>query len=301
MAQQPKQYTGSVYVGVVGSEFEIGECHDSIDGIVMRPGDEGPNYVRATKGYEARQMHINSFLASRHAFLLLLDSDMVFSADTLERLRGHKRPYVSGYYMRRRYNPIAPVWFSLPPRRTFPMDPWLSDPERGKLHPLGASGWGCILIHREVIEQTRPLLKGEWEVSEDDMDVWPYDLGAVMGAITGLEWLEQTGAPDLPSLQAAMRPFVDTLKRELRPLRADKKEIVGSDIRYPFFAREAGYTLMGDPDVRPRHMLNYPISPDDFGGQPEEYLQGVKKQTHAGVLRDRARLRRGVQALGGGA
>jgi len=282
-----KEYTGTVYVGVVGGDTESGECRDSIEKIYLRPGDEGPIFYRATKGYEARQLHLNNWIEKTvHPFMLLLDHDMVFPVDVLERLRAHKLPFVSGYYLRRRYAPLAPVWFKLPPKYAWPMEPWLDEPERGKLHPLGASGWGCMLLHRDVVMATKPLLKGEQEILEDDLDVWPYDLPAVLEAMRGLRWLADTEAESPATLQKAVTPFVEILEREIRPLRG-RKDIVGSDIRYPFYAREAGHILMGDPDCRCKHMLDYPLSPDDFSDMPPDARENIYKEMHQkiGVLR----------------
>lgn len=260
MAKQTNDYTGSCYIGVVGPDSDYTECRDSIQNMVRGPADE-LRFVRATKGYEARQLHLNNFIASKHDFILFCDHDQIFPADTLARLRGHGLPYVSGYYMRRRLSPLLPVWYEYPARNAFPYKPWTEEPERGKLHRLGASGWGCVLIHRAVILEVRKLLKGEPEIIEDDMDIWPYDLNAIGAAIRGLEELRDTpiGENHLPALSA----HVDTLRREIRPLRC-KKDAVGSDLRFPFFAREAGFTLWGDPDVRVGHMLHYSLTPDDW-------------------------------------
>lgn len=230
-----KEYTGTCYIGVVGSETIPVLAVTSIMKIARRDGDGVPQFVTATKGYVARQTLFDSFMASDHDFLLLLDHDMIFQDDTLERLRSHGLPYVSGYYMRRQFGPMYSVWFE-PFSGEWPHMPILYEPERGKLHELGASGWGCILIHRDVITSTRKVLKGELDVIEDDMDVWPYDLAKVMAG-----------------------------KEKLKPLRG-VNDIVGSDIRYPFYAKAAGWTLYGDPDVRAKHLMQYPLTPDDFSG-----------------------------------
>ena len=185
---KPKEYTGSAYIGIVGSDGEFGPCRDSIESIARRPGDSPLHFMRATKGYEARQRHINNFIEGKHDFILLLDQDQTFPPDTLERLRGHKLPYVSGFYMRRNLRTIAPVWYR-PSRGKWPMEPWVGTVKGGQLHPLGASGWGCILVHRDVIMGVRELLKGEWEVLEDDMDIYPYDLKRLLDAINGLDEL----------------------------------------------------------------------------------------------------------------
>lgn len=282
-----KKYTGTVYIGVVGPENDIAECRDSIEQIARQPGDVGPHYIRATKGYEARQLHLNNwFNNTHHEFMLLLDHDQVFPPDTLHRLRSHGLPFVSGYYLRRRYAPLAPVWFKFPEHNDdFPRDLWLEPPGRGVLHPLGGSGWGCMLIHREVVAATKPLLKGEPEIIEDDMDVWPYDLGAIMGAIGGLRELVTT-RPRPAVLYPALESFARTLETEIRPLRC-LKSVIGSDIRYPFYAREAGYILYGDPDVRVSHMLNYPLAPDDYENYPEEERKATEAQSRADTQAER--------------
>lgn len=238
------------YIGVVGGEWEHGPCRDSIHNLTIRPGDS-IRYVRGTKGYESRQTHFNIFMAGTHDYMLLLDHDMIFPEDTLERLRSHQLPYVSGFYMRRRYAPIVPVWFH-PWEGAWPFRPYLEIPESGRLHEIGASGWGCILIHRQVIEDTRKILKGEPDVIEDDMDVWPYDLAAVLRG-----------------------------EEQLRPLRG-QKDPVGSDIRYPFYAVHAGYQLVGDPDVSCGHIIHYPLAITDYPGvTPERFAEVLEQERQA--------------------
>ena len=253
-----QNYQGSVYTGVVGPETDYSKAWRSILDIQKRPGDSFPQFFKGTKGYELRQMHINKFIDSEHDFILMLDHDMTFEPDTLERLRSWGKPYVSGLYMRRQFDPIAPIWFTDNPDGLWPSEPYVTDPERGRLHKIGASGWGCVLIHREVILNTRPLLKGEPEVIEDDMDIWPYDLDTVFTALENGD--------------------LDTLRNEIRPLRGDKIP-VGSDIRFPYFAKAAGYQMYGDPDVRPGHILYYPLTPDDFSGTPDDYRANLLEAT----------------------
>jgi len=306
---QSARYDGTCYIGVVGPENEIGECRDSIEAIERRNYDSRIIPCRATKGYEARQQHLNNFIQSKHDFILLLDHDMIFPPDTLERLRSYRLPFVSGYYLRRRYQPIAPVWFEYPKVNRLPYKPMVYDPEctavdpatgqtLPRLHKLGASGWGCILVHREVVLAVQEILKGEDEVIEDDMDVWPYDLGAVMKAISALEGLaEAKHKPEV--LYPALREHVGTLRKEIRVLRG-VKDAMGSDLRFAFFAREAGYTLYGDPGVRCGHSLNYPLHPDDFtghvGADKEEYIKLVK-DNDAGWKQEAKRVRDAIKAV----
>lgn len=248
----------SVYIGVVGPENEIGDCRDSIQQMAVPDGSE-LWFNRATKGYEARQAHFNKFIAGGHDWMLLLDHDMIYERDTLQRLMSHGVDYVSGYYLQRRYRPLIPVWFH-PFDGQFPLRPFIEQPEPGRLHPLGGSGWGCVLIHRRVVEAVRrDVLKGEWDVLEDDMDVYPYDLSAVMAALD---------AGDLAALRREFRPFRGQFDRQ--PM--------GSDLRYPILAREAGHQLMGDPDVRPGHVTGYPVEASDYTAQ--------SAATYAALLRD---------------
>lgn len=293
-----RAYTGSVYVGCVGSENDIGECRDSIEHIVRQPGDSRIEYIRATKGYEARQMHINKWITkTQHDFCLLLDHDMTFPPDTLEKLRAHGLPFISGFYMRRRYSPIAPVWFEYNPTPKFPMRPFIIKPQHDRLYPLAASGWGCMLLHRDVIRDTLPILKGEQVVIEDDMDIWPYDLRAVLFAIRGLRALV-TEQPDTLTLYPALDAHTQTLEREIRMLRGCK-DMVGSDLRFPFYARQAGYILMGDPTVACGHSLNYPLSPADFEGMPAESQEHLARAAKGGYDDEARKLAREQNRLKG--
>lgn len=267
-------YTGSVYIGVVGSETDYGTCRDSIHNITRRAGDGLPVFIRATKGFEGRQMHVDRFLESDHDFILFLDSDMVFEPDTLERLRGHGRPYVSGIYMRRRFAPIVPIWFEY--SDTFPYPPYVDIPEKGRLHKIGASGWGCVLVHRKVFEAVKPLLKGEDFIIEDDMDIWPYDLQTVFTALNAGD--------------------IETLRKELRPLRA-VKDNVGSDLRFPFFANQAGFPLYGDPDVSPGHALIYPLTMDDYANTPASIRQEVSEGMTPLFLEEQNKLSNAIMSL----
>lgn len=226
--------------------MEYGACRDSITRLTLPEGSV-LQHARATKGYEARQTHVNNFIQSDYDWLLMLDADMTFPEDTAERLMSHGKTFVSGYYLFRRLHPAQPIWFRPPEDGVWPLPPFVNDPERGRLHELGASGWGCVLLHRSVIEDTRAVLKGEWDVLEDDMDVWPYDLAVVMRAIRERDW--------------------QTLQAELRPLRGKYEEggrVMGSDIRYGILARQAGHVLWGDPDVRCGHYTSWALHPDYY-------------------------------------
>ena len=155
----------SVYTAVASSTLAHMEAVLSILNIKRREGDSPPQFAWGTKGYETRQTHLNNFMSSTHDYILFLDNDMVYHPDTLEHLRAHNAPYLSGFYLRRRRAPLVPVWFE-PYDGRWPLSPFLRVPESGQLYELGASGWGCILLHRDVVEAIRPLLNGNWEIAE---------------------------------------------------------------------------------------------------------------------------------------
>jgi hypothetical protein len=294
-------YEGTAYIGVVGPEIEYGVARDSIHNILRRQGDAPPKFFRATKGYEARQTHLEHFYnKTHHDWCLLLDHDQVFEPDTLERLRSHGKSLISGYYMRRRYNPIYPVWFYYEDNMDWPRMPYYAPPEGDDLIKLGASGWGCMLVHRQVLDDMKPVLKGEHWVIEDDMDIFPYDLERLMEAVLGLEELVKD-MPNARPFKAATKTYSEILSEEIRLLRG-AKDPVGSDIRFPFFARLAGHDLWGDPTVRPTHLIYYELSPSDFETVPEnikaEFERQVKKKVEGGrkaLNKERDRIRRAGQ------
>lgn len=258
----------TVYIGVVGPESIPVKAVTSIINIERQDGDTAPQLLHATKGYVARQMHVNKFMESDHEWLLMLDHDMDFAPDTLQRLLAHDVSFVSGYYMRRQLNPVYSVWYK-PFSGEWPHEPFLEEPISGRLYELGGSGWGCILLHKDVIADTRKkVLKGELDVIEDDMDVWPYDLKKVLAG-----------------------------KEQLRILRGVKDEIVGSDIRFPFYAKVAGHQLYGDPDVRPGHKVNYWLGANDFSTSAVGALAKIQAESEQMIADARERIQAEVVKL----
>lgn len=258
---------GRVLTVVTGGETSHAKCWSSVIGMIRREQDDPtPLFGYGTKGYEVRQGHINRFMEGDWDWLLMLDGDMVFAADTLERLRSHGKGYVSGYYVRRQIERPYPVWYRFPESDdVFDPVPFFDVPERGRLYRLGGSGWGCILLHRQVIADTRHVLAGEWDVLEDDMDVWPHDAAAMRQLIDDAR--EQLVTGYRLGLEVSLNRLA-VMYRLLRP--AGKHDPVGSDIRYTFYARKAGHILYGDPDVRPGHLTNFPVTPDQWDETPQE-------------------------------
>jgi hypothetical protein len=127
------------------------------------------------------------------------------------------------------------------------------------------------------------------------MDIYPYQLGEIIGAVRSLRLLVDN-PPPAANLLPALAAHTKTLEEQIRPLRVDKS-IIGSDIRFPFFARAAGYKLHGDPDAVCGHNILYPMSPKDYemggGGYHEEQYKVIRKA----VLDERRELMRQRKAL----
>ena len=70
----------------------------------------------------------------------------------------------------------------------------------------------------------------------------------------------------------ALKAHVKVLQEEIKPLRGFKSN-VGSDVRFPFYAKLAGYQLIGDSGAPCGHMLNYPIAPADYPGMFPDYTE----------------------------
>ena len=126
------------------------------------------------------------FMASDKEWSLWIDDDIMAPPDTLELLKSHNKPFVSGLYLKRGapYVPCA----------------WRNDEEtgqlafitkwtRGELLEVDGTGFGCVLIHRSVFEDIKkshvvrlwtdrnwPILKirEEGEVDEEFLPVFKY-------------------------------------------------------------------------------------------------------------------------------
>jgi hypothetical protein len=112
--------------------------------------------------------------------------------------------------------------------------------------------------------------------------------------MAALEVLDNMTQKDVPA--AALRDYVNVLREEIRPLRG-VKDNVGSDIRFPFFARQAGFPLYVDGTVQCKHMLNYPVSPDDFANMGPDAIAGVDADAMRGVRMERDKLRQAREVL----
>ncbi len=268
LEQIGRRLTGSVYIGVAGSEIELGAAYRSVNAIIRRTSDSQIYFGEGTKGVEVRQEHVDAFLRSEHNFILFLDGDMDYPPETLEVLRSHGLPCVSALAFRRTYKPTTiPAWYEDDPGFNWPMMPFRETPEVGRLYRLGATGFFCWLIHRSVFEAVTPVLKGELPILEDDMDVWPYSLPEVIAG-----------------------------REKLRLLRGIKRT-VGADVRLSFFIRQAGFTIWGDPGVTCGHYINYPLGLAEWASYGREFRRQFGQMTDENLTHLRAEHRQVMDAI----
>lgn len=91
-----------------------------------------------------RNAAVEHFLKGPWEYLFFLDSDVIPPHDAILRLRNHNLPIVSGMYCRRSQPIAIPVM-----RKGIE---WYTDFPKGQLVEVDFVGAGCLLIHRDVLE-----------------------------------------------------------------------------------------------------------------------------------------------------
>lgn len=131
---------------------------------------DGQFVQHGTRGDVGRAIICDQFLNSKHDALLLLDLDMEFQPDVLERLRVHSHDMVSGHYMKRTTRFLHSIW-QYTVDGSWPYLPYVAPeiPLSG-MHRLASTGMGCVLIRRKVIEAVKAFLP---------LGSNPFDIGLV--------------------------------------------------------------------------------------------------------------------------
>ena len=131
-----------------------------------------------------RNKVVDTFLSTEHEWLLTLDTDIQFPADLVERLLESadavERPVVSGLYFGASEGVLWPLMYQFIDDDDKPSGVQtirLGDYEKG-MNQVVATGAGCMLIHRSVLEQMRD--------AEFD-SAFPYygETGYINGSVTG--------------------------------------------------------------------------------------------------------------------
>lgn len=108
-----------------------------------------PQFVVDSMTYTARINLADVALKSGCDYILWLDSDMVFPADTLQRLLIHDKDFVTGIYFQRRGD-HAPVIYSGVDEVGRVV---YADYPKDKLFQVAACGFGCVLMKTKVIQE----------------------------------------------------------------------------------------------------------------------------------------------------
>ena len=134
--------------GVSGSMQHIKSLNSIWNDLLTREGDDF-GYLYGKPGWGARIELCDAFLMQpKFDALFMIDMDMKFKRDALERLRSHDLPMVTGHYFKRQTDPLVSV---IQVEKHGDLVPLMDIPTEG-LHPIITSGMGCVLIKREVIE-----------------------------------------------------------------------------------------------------------------------------------------------------
>jgi len=104
----------------------------------------------------AREVLIRQFLEMpEYEWLFIVDCDMLIPQDALPKLLNSGKKVISGLYFSRGDRTWPIVFREEEPVGRFPMSRWFDYPDGG-VYPVGATGHGCLLIHKSVLEQLEP-------------------------------------------------------------------------------------------------------------------------------------------------
>lgn len=107
----------------------------------------------------SREILLHDFLSGPNEWVFLLDADMVLPPRALPRLLSWNKKVVTGLYFGRGAN-CYPVPFMDEPIGVWPKTRLFDYPDMDRpsdaLIEVGATGHGCFLIHRSVLEQLEP-------------------------------------------------------------------------------------------------------------------------------------------------
>jgi hypothetical protein len=147
-----------VVVAIVREENVKGAFMDSLVDLMLNDPSimgrisipSGPNLSRA------RNYAVDQFLSSPATHMMMLDTDMVFEPNLVQRLLADRKDIVSGLYHQRIGN------HSIPLLKRLSDDGKLENVEAtGGLMKVAATGAGCLLVNRRTLvrlnDQSRPL------------------------------------------------------------------------------------------------------------------------------------------------
>jgi len=116
----------------------------------------------------AREQTVEDALEADPEWILFMDSDVVPPANVFQQLTRHGQPIVSGLYYMDNPDGVHPAMWRLDEYDA----PSIMEKEREGLVNVDAVGFGCLLVHRDVLEDIdRPWFR--WTKGYEDH---PWDL-----------------------------------------------------------------------------------------------------------------------------
>ena len=136
-------------------------------------GKAEPMIVDGSLVYDARDAIAKAAIDNGYDYVLYVDSDMVFSADDLNRLLSHDTDICSGLYVTRRGENKNVCYSKVITRRRFPyrQPELIHDTKASGYAPVAAVGFGFCLIKCSVLKSMfkryKSLFEPKWGVGED--------------------------------------------------------------------------------------------------------------------------------------
>jgi hypothetical protein len=132
--------------------------HEAMNGRELGEVAAGGSYI-----VQNRNVLCSKFLESDSEWMLMMDTDMVFPPDMIERMLKYadpvERPILSALYFTSLYGKWLPVWL-VEDDAGLPI-PFI-DIELGEVYELHSTGMGFIMIHRTVLEKMLAEATDPW-------------------------------------------------------------------------------------------------------------------------------------------
>ena len=145
-----------VYIAGATEARQYVKSYRSFVNLIREPGDEAFEPKEFSRGDVTRIQYGEEFLRRKEFdAILLLDLDMIHPPDLLQRLRAHDLDMVTGHYFKRGSKPMMSVCSV---GDEWPYEPMFDIPSSG-LHEIANTGFGNILIKREVVEAVNATLE----------------------------------------------------------------------------------------------------------------------------------------------
>jgi hypothetical protein len=116
----------------------------------------------------AREALLQEFLKGEAEWVFIVDTDMILPPDALKRLLRWRKKMVTGLYFGRGERGYPVIFTPHQPLDEWPKIRYFEYPQDSGLIEVGATGHGCLLIHRSVIEAMKPPYSrlGPWKGEE---------------------------------------------------------------------------------------------------------------------------------------